>query len=90
MSKLLPVVAIAIVADGLQAVFGFGLTGLKRSGASFLVFCLLYGLLALVALPVADRFGVVGLWAALAAINGCLVVGQAGAFWRITNGRVPA
>lgn len=82
MHTLMPLVALAIIADGLQAVFGFGLTGLKRSTASFIVFCAIYGLLALVALPIADTFGLSGLWATLAAINLGLVCGQAGAFWR--------
>jgi MATE family multidrug resistance protein len=85
LSTLMPLVALAITADGLQAVFGFGLTGLKRSGASFIVFSVLYGMLAVIALPVAEEFGLVGLWAALAAINGCLIAGQAGALWRATN-----
>lgn len=84
---LMPLVALAIVADALQAVFGFGLTGLKRSSASFVVFCGIYGPLALLALPIADSFGLTGLWATLAGINLCLVFGQAAAFWRASNAR---
>lgn len=82
---ILPLVAMAIMADGLQAVFGFGLTGLKRSSASFVVFSIIYGALAIVAIPIADVFGLTGLWATLASINVLLVCGQATAFWHISG-----
>lgn len=85
MHTILPLVDLAIMADGLQAVFGFGLTGLKRSSASFVVFCIIYGALAIVAIPIADVFGLTGLWATLASINALLVCGQATAFWHISG-----
>lgn len=80
LSLLLLVVA-AIIADGAQAVLGFGLTGLKRSAPSFVVFTLCYGVLA-VAVPVVDDAGLVGLWAALAVANLLVTCGQALAFRR--------
>ena len=86
---LLPVLVLAIAADGLQAVSGFGLTGLKRSGRSFVVFAVVYGALALAALPVGAAFGLLGLWGAVAAANVLLVIGQAGAFWRATEQLAP-
>ena len=86
---LLPVLVLAIAADGLQAVSGFGLTGLKRSGRSFVVFAVVYGALALAALPVGAAFGLLGLWGAVAAANVLLVIGQAGAFWRDTEQLAP-
>lgn len=88
MRTVMPLVALAVIADGLQAVFGFGLTGLKRSAASFAVFCAIYGLLAVLALPIGRAFGLTGLWVTLAAINLGLVCGQVVAFWRAS--RTPA
>ncbi len=63
---LLPLVVLVVLGDGVQTVLGFGLTGLKRTTPSFVVFALCYGALALVALPTADRAGPTGLWCALA------------------------
>ncbi|MFY0405428.1 MATE family efflux transporter [Solicola sp. PLA-1-18] len=84
MPSLLPVVAVAIVADGLQAVVGFGLTGLKRTFPGFVISCVFYAVLAVVALPVAQHFGVVGLWGAVAVVNVLLIVGRGVAMWRIS------
>ncbi|MEW2378659.1 MATE family efflux transporter [Micromonospora sp. NPDC047812] len=91
MVGLLPVVALAILGDGLQAVLGFGLTGLKRTVPSFLVFSVLYGVLALIALPVASATGIIGLWTALVVINVLVGIGQGTAFLRVSGGlRKPA
>ncbi|MFI5491642.1 MATE family efflux transporter [Actinoplanes sp. NPDC051859] len=86
MMGLLPVVALSILGDGLQAVVGFGLTGLKRTVPSFMVFAALYGLLALVAVPLAAAAGVIGLWAALAVVNLLVFLGQGAAFLRVIEG----
>ncbi|SCL28324.1 hypothetical protein GA0074694_5079 [Micromonospora inyonensis] len=85
MTGLLPVVALAVLGDGLQAVLGFGLTGLRRTTPSFVVFAAIYGLLAVVALPVASLGGVVGLWTALAVANALVAVGQGTAFLRVSG-----
>ncbi|RDI23083.1 hypothetical protein [Lentzea flaviverrucosa] len=42
-TALLTLTAMAILSDGLQAVLGFGLTTLKRSTPSFVVFATCYG-----------------------------------------------
>lgn len=91
MVGLIPVIALAILGDALQAVLGFGLTGLKRTVPSFLVFSVLYGVLAVIALPVATATGIVGLWTALVLINVLVGVGQGAAFLRVSGGlRAPA
>ncbi|BCL17240.1 hypothetical protein GCM10017556_49790 [Micromonospora sagamiensis] len=85
LTGLLPVVALAVLGDGLQAVLGFGLTGLRRTTPSFVVFAAIYGLLAVVALPVASVGGVVGLWTALVVANTLVAVGQGTAFLRVSG-----
>lgn len=77
---LLVIVVLVILGDGAQAVLGFGLTGMKRSTPSFLVFAVVYGLLALVVVPVARAGGLTGLWVALAVANLLVALGQAVAF----------
>ena len=84
LTLLLPVVALAIAADSLQAVIGFGLAGLRQTMPSFVIFCASYGLLALLAVPVAETFGVVALWTVIAGVNASLIIGQAAVFWHIT------
>ncbi|SCF29022.1 multidrug resistance protein, MATE family [Micromonospora echinospora] len=86
---LVPVVALAVLGDGLQAVLGFGLTGLRRTAPSFVVFSVAYGILALVALPVASATGIVGLWIALVVTNALVALGQGTAFLRV-SGRLGA
>jgi MATE family multidrug resistance protein len=83
-SGLLGLIVLVVLADGLQAVLGFGLAGLKRTTPSFLVFAVCYGVLALVAVP-ASAHGLTALWIALATANLALVVGQAIAFWKAGN-----
>jgi MATE family multidrug resistance protein len=89
MTVLVPVVVLAVLGDGLQAVLGFGLTGLRRTTPSFVVFSVAYGLLALVALPVASATGIVGLWTALVVTNALVALGQGTAFMQISGRLAP-
>ncbi|MCM2579012.1 MATE family efflux transporter [Streptomyces meridianus] len=66
---LLPLVLVVLVGDALQAVAGFALVGLKRSGPSLVSTLVWFGGLAAVAVPVADTTGLTGLWMALACAN---------------------
>lgn len=77
---LLPLVVLVILADGVQAVLGFGLVGMKRTTPSFLVFAVSYGVLALVAIPISTHAGLQGLWLALAVANLFVAIGQGLAF----------
>lgn len=67
--ELLPLVLAVVVADALQAVAGFALVGLRRTGPSLVSTVLWFGVLAVLAVPVADTYGLTGLWAALACAN---------------------
>lgn len=82
LTRIMPIVAVSIVLDGVQAVFGFGLTALKRSAVSFTIFSVVYGALALVSLPASTRFGMSGVWVAIAGANALAAVGQYFAFSR--------
>ncbi|WP_086663477.1 MATE family efflux transporter [Lentzea kentuckyensis] len=81
-TALLALVVLVILGDGLQAILGFGLTGLKRSTPSFVVFAVCYGTLALAAVPIAEHAGLTGLWVALAVANVLVATGQGLAFGR--------
>lgn len=81
-TALLPVLVPVVLADGLQAVLGFGLAGLKRTTPSFLVFASCYGLLAVFAFAAGN---LTVLWAALALANLAVGVGQGLAFRRASN-----
>ncbi|WP_234444353.1 MATE family efflux transporter [Streptomyces sp. NRRL F-525] len=74
---LLPLLLLAVVADAVQAVFGFGLIGIRRTLPSLVAFAVCYGLLALAAVPVGAAGGLHALWLSLAGANLLLVVGQA-------------
>ncbi|WP_328676538.1 MATE family efflux transporter [Streptomyces sp. NBC_00343] len=67
--RLLPLVLAVVVTDALQAVAGFGLVGLKRTVPSLVSTAVWFGMLAAVAVPVADAAGLAGLWTALACAN---------------------
>jgi MATE family multidrug resistance protein len=84
-AHLLALIVLVVLCDGVQAVLGFGLTGLKRTTPSFVVFAVGYGLLALAAVPVAATAGLTGLWVALAVANLVVAVGQGLAFHRQSN-----
>ncbi|MEU0572198.1 matE family protein [Nonomuraea sp. NPDC005983] len=79
---LVPLMLLSSMADAAQAVQGFGLTALKRSGASLGYFAIGYGLLAVAAVPVAATWGITGLWVAMAVGNVLLVVLQGAGFHR--------
>lgn len=81
---LLPIVGLAVLADAIQAVSGFGLVGLQRASASFAAFAVVYGALALIVVPIADAGGIARLWLALAVANALLVVAQSTLFARIS------
>ncbi|WP_078651450.1 MATE family efflux transporter [Streptomyces xylophagus] len=67
--RLLPLVLAVVVTDALQAVAGFGLVGLKRTMPSLVSTAVWFGVLAALAVPVADAAGLTGLWTALACAN---------------------
>ncbi|MFJ9378284.1 MATE family efflux transporter [Streptomyces sp. NPDC101455] len=67
--RLLPLVLAVVVTDALQAVAGFGLVGLKRTVPSLVSTAVWFGVLAALAVPVADTAGLTGLWTALACAN---------------------
>ncbi|MEV8541853.1 MATE family efflux transporter [Streptomyces sp. NPDC051572] len=67
--RLLPLVLAVVVTDALQAVAGFGLVGLKRTVPSLVSTAVWFGVLAALAVPVADAAGLGGLWTALACAN---------------------
>ena len=73
---LLPLVVLVILADGVQAVLGLGLVGLKRTTPSFVIIAACYGALALVAVPVTTHAGLTGLWTALVVANLFVALGQ--------------
>lgn len=79
---LLGLIVLVVLADGVQAVLGFGLAGLKRTTPSLLVFAICYGALAVVALALR---GLTGLWVALAVANLAVAVGQGLAFRKAGN-----
>jgi MATE family multidrug resistance protein len=74
---LLPLVLLVALADAVQAVFGFGLIGIRRTMPSLATFAVCYGLLALAAVPVGNAGGLQALWLSLAGANLLLVAGQA-------------
>lgn len=67
--SLLPLVLAVVVSDALQAVAGFGLVGLKRGMPGLVSTAVWFGVLAALAVPVADAAGLTGLWTALACAN---------------------
>jgi MATE family multidrug resistance protein len=66
---LLPLVLAVVAGDALQAVAGFGLVGLKRGMPGLVSTAVWFGVLAALAVPVADTAGLTGLWTALACAN---------------------
>ncbi|MFE2422516.1 MATE family efflux transporter [Streptomyces hokutonensis] len=66
---LLPLVLAVVVGDALQAVAGFGLVGLRRTVPSLVSTAVWFGVLAALAVPIADATGLRGLWTALACAN---------------------
>ncbi|OOC54891.1 MULTISPECIES: MATE family efflux transporter [Nocardiopsis] len=83
-TALLPVLCAVAVADAAQALPGMGLLGIKKARSSMHAFAVCYGLLALVAVPVAGAGGLTSLWAVYAVATAGLVVGQGLAFRRLS------
>ncbi|MFK0154526.1 MATE family efflux transporter [Streptomyces sp. NPDC090493] len=67
--RLLPLILAVVATDAVQAVAGFGLVGLKRTGPSLVSTAVWFGILAALSVPVADTAGLPGLWTALACAN---------------------
>ncbi|MEV6485858.1 MATE family efflux transporter [Streptomyces sp. NPDC051576] len=67
--RLLPLILAVVAADALQAVAGFALVGLRRTVPSLVSTVVWFGVLAALAVPVADATGLRGLWTALACAN---------------------
>jgi MATE family multidrug resistance protein len=86
---LLPLVALAACADGAQAVVGFGLVGIRRTRPSLVAFVVVYGALAVAAIPLSSAGGVRALWSALVVANLLLVAWQYIAFARGSRGVRP-
>lgn len=84
----LPLILAVVVGDAIQAVFGFGLVGIKRTVPSLATFAACYGFLALLAVPLSTG-GLALLWTGLACSNVLLIVGQAVSFVR-HSGRLTA
>ncbi|WP_150236526.1 MATE family efflux transporter [Nocardiopsis quinghaiensis] len=83
-TALLPVLFAVVVADTVQALPGMGLLGLKDARPSMYTFAVCYGLLALVAVPVAGAGGLTSVWTVYAVATAGLVAGQGLAFWRLS------
>ncbi|MER7816776.1 MATE family efflux transporter [Streptomyces sp. NPDC096153] len=81
-TDLLPPVLAVVVTDALQAVVGFSVIGLKRTGPGFASTFICYGVLATVAAPVATAGGLAALWTALALANLLQAVSKAYSFCR--------
>ncbi|ASO20389.1 MATE family multidrug resistance protein [Actinoalloteichus hoggarensis] len=86
---LLPWILLVVAADGMQAMLGFALIGLRRTVPSMIVLAAGHGLLVLLCLPIAASAGLTGLWAALLVTNLLLCVGQVVAFRRVTARPAP-
>lgn len=85
LASLMPVVALVVLADAVQAVWGFGMVGLKRTTPSLVSTVLTFGALAALAVPIADRFGLTGLWVALAIANLVQAIAKISWFHRLTT-----
>ncbi|MET8692908.1 MATE family efflux transporter [Streptomyces bauhiniae] len=81
-TDLLPLVLAVVVTDALQAVVGFGLIGLKRTVPSLVATSVCYGVLAVVAAPVAASGGLAALWTVLALANLLQAASKAYSFYR--------
>jgi MATE family multidrug resistance protein len=82
---MLPLVAFAVVTDAVQAVYGFGLLGLRRTFPGLVSTALFFGLLCLVAVPVADAGGLTALWLALGVANLAQAISKAFFFHRLSG-----
>jgi multidrug resistance protein, MATE family len=89
---MLPLVVFVVVTDAAQAVFGFGLLGLRRTFPGFVSTAVFFGLLCLVAVPVADTGGLTALWCALGIANLAQALSKGFSFHRASRSieRTPA
>ncbi|MDP9842190.1 MATE family multidrug resistance protein [Streptosporangium lutulentum] len=78
---LIPVLLLSVLADGAQALPGFGLLAMTRTMPSLLTFVIGYGLLSMAAVPIATAGGLTWVWAAYAGTALLLVIGQTAGFW---------
>ena len=69
LAALLPLVALVVLTDAIQAVYGFGMLGLRNTVPSLVSTAVVFGALCLAAVPVADAGGLLALWSALACAN---------------------
>lgn len=83
--RILPVLAIAIVLQGLMWIPNAGLIALKRTPITFVNMLVCYGMLAVTAIPIAERFGLMGLWSGLMVANAVLIISQLAALWKLTR-----
>ncbi|MEU6170831.1 MATE family efflux transporter [Streptantibioticus parmotrematis] len=77
---LLPLLLASVATDALQAVSGFGLVGLRVTRPSLTWTLLWFGLLGVVAVPVAESGGLRALWSALVVANALQVVSKLASF----------
>lgn len=93
---LVPLMLVSSMVDAAQAVQGFGLSALKRAGASLTYFAIGYGALVVAAVPVAKVWGLPGLWVSMIVMNVLLLGLQGHGFWKHSGrigervGNVPA
>lgn len=80
--SLLPLVALVVVGDAVQAVYGFALLGLRNTVPSLISTGVFFGGLCLVAVPVAEAGGLTALWTALVVANALQSVSKAVLFRR--------
>ncbi|MEV0583911.1 MATE family efflux transporter [Nonomuraea sp. NPDC050310] len=73
-ASLVGLLVLASLADAVQMVMGFGLSGLKRSWWSLASFAGSYGVLVLAIHPVVSTWGLAGIWWAMLA-NGVVLIG---------------
>jgi multidrug resistance protein, MATE family len=78
---LIPMLLLSVIADGAQALPGFGLLAMTRTMPSLLTFVIGYGLLAMAAVPIATVGGLAWVWAAYTGTTFLLVIGQTAGFW---------
>ncbi|MCM2386981.1 MATE family efflux transporter [Streptomyces albipurpureus] len=84
MDQLL-LVWVVVLADALQAVVGFGMLGLRKTFPSMVSTLVVFGALAVLAVPIADSGGLEALWMALAAANLLQALVKSALFYRHTR-----
>ena len=85
--EVLPFLAVVILLQGFTWIANAALIAMKRTPITFVNMLICYGALAIVALPSAEQYGLVGLWVSFMAVNAALFIGQTSAFWYLTRNR---